>query len=292
VSDRFGLSRQAASAATVTLTFSRGSYVGTYSIPAGTQVQATVDGEQVVFETDSTVSMTGSTVDATATASIAGRDGNVDAGTIDEILSVLTDTDATVTNADRAAGGSDEETDEALRDRARAYFTTLRRGTVAALEYGALSVAGVSFAAVDESTVPPASGGYVSVYIGDPDGAGNATLKAAVEAELEDYRAAGIEVRVFSAVREEISITVELLLETGADQSAVRSAVRASIEDYVNNLQPGETMYESRVEHAAIEASAYVIDANMTVPTAGNTSPSAVFNALRVTTAGLTLSVS
>lgn len=290
VLDRFGLSRQAASYAVGTLTFTRGVAVGDLLIPGGTRVQATVDGLTVVVATDADTTMASaeSTVDVLATATVLGRDGNVAAGTLTTILDAIPgDASATVTNAARFAGGEAEETDEALRDRARRYYRSLRRGTVDALRDGAVSVAGVTYATVDESTVPPASGGYVSVYVGDPDGSGNTALAAAVAAELEDYRAAGVEVRVFGATREEIDLYLTIRYVTGSDVSALRTAIRASVLAYVDSLDPGETLYESQVEKAAI-VSDLVVDAKQTTPT-GDAVPSQAYNALRVQSGDLVL---
>lgn len=292
IADRFtGMApRQAASPAIGTETITRGTYVGAWSVPANSQFQATIDGEDILFTTDALVTMgaADNTVDSAVTASVAGRSGNVAENTVTQILSVLTDTTATATNLTRMAGGAPEETDEELRARARLFYQTLRRGTVAAIEAGALSVAGVSFAKVDEDNPPTA--GMLSVYIGDPDGSANAALVALVVAALEDYRPAGISYTVTAAAREEITIELEVLVKQGTNTATLEASIRAAVKDYVNNLSPSDILYDSQVTRVVTSVSADVLDVVQVVPS-GDFTPTQVYNAVRVIDAGLTITL-
>ena len=181
-SDRFGLSRQSATYSIGPVTLGRTVSTSAETVPAGQVFTGTVDGETIEVTLDSAVNFAiGETSKTGAvTATETGRASNVDVGVIDTVPSPpAAISDLTVTNGERLAGGAAEESDEDFRARIRRYFTTLRKGTVAALEAGALTVDGVEFATVDESTM--ATSGWVSVYIGDPEGAGNAALAAAVD---------------------------------------------------------------------------------------------------------------
>ena len=292
IADRFaGMTpRQAASSSVGTETITRGVFVGAWSIPAGSQFQATVDGEDILFTTDALVTMgaADNTVDSSMTASVAGRSGNVAENTVTQILSVLTDTTATATNLTRMAGGAPEETDEELRARARLFYQTLRRGTVAAIEAGALSVAGVSFAKVDEDN--PSTPGMLSVYIGDPDGSANAALVTLVETALEDYRPAGISITVTAAAREEIPIELEILVKRGANTATLSASIRSAVKDYVNNLSPSEILYDSQVSRVVTSVDTDVLDVVQVLPS-GDFTPSQVYNAVRVIDSGLTLTL-
>jgi len=288
--DRFGLSRNAASSAVGTITWTRDA-AGAYAIPAGTRVRATVNGQSVTFTTDSDASLgaSDSSVDIDVTCSTTGPTGNVAAGTLTTVVdTVVADPSATITNAERATGGAVEETDAAFRDRIRRYFTSLRKGTVEALKAGALSVAGVSYATVNESYIDPDDGGYVAVYVGDPDGRGNTALAALVETELEDWRAAGVYVQVLAAAREEVSLALTLRVTRGADTATLAASVRAAVLAYTDQLDPNETLYLSQVEHAALGVSEDVLDAEVTSPTSNET-PSSPQNALRVAAGDLSL---
>lgn len=279
--DRFGLTRQAASAAIGTVTLSRGSAVGSFTVPAGLELVATVDGVSVTFTTDAAVNFGAlvDDVDADATCANTGRAGNVDAATITSIPEApVADPDLTVTNAARFAGGADAESDVAFRARIRRYFSTLRRGTNAALVTGATSVPGVKFATIDESTVN--TDGYVSVYIGDPEGAGNADLVDDVEAELENWRAAGVEVRVFAAERQEEPLALTLTVTRGVDRSALAQAVKAALVELGDELDSGETAYLSRIVATAHEVSSFIRGAAVTTPTS-NVTPDELYSAIR-----------
>ena len=291
--DRFGLARHDAVAAVGTLTFTRGDSEGVLEIPAGTTCKATVNGESVTFTTDEAVYMAGDadTVSALATCTATGATGNVAADTITTIVDTVPgDATATVTNADRFVGGAAEETDAAFRDRIRRYFTTLRRGTVSALETGALGVAGVAYVAVDESYAAPEDGGYVAVYVADGDGRSNDALSDAVAAELEAWRAAGIRVVVTGATREEIDLAVVLYVRAGSDLATLVANARAAILAYTDALAPGAILYTAQIVAAALGISTDVLSAMVTTPTSDQT-PSGVANALRVLDTALSVTV-
>lgn len=294
--DRFGteIVRNVASAAIGLLRFTRGISSTPLLIPAGTTCQADVDGVTVTFSTDSaqTIPTGESFIDIQSTADDTGRDSNVAAGTVTTILDTLIgDAAATVTNQERFAGGSIAESDSSFRDRIKRFFNTLRRGTIAALETGALSVEGVSFVTIDESTVAPANGGYVSVYVGDPDGAGNTTLAALVDAELDNWRAAGVDVVVFASAREEIALALTVTIRKGTDKIALGESIRASVLGYTDNLASNETLFASKSEAQTINVDPINIKgAVQTSPATEETVPSAAFNALRVLESALSIS--
>ena len=70
-----------------------------------------------------------------------------------------------------AAGGANRETDDELVQRVRAKPLSYRRGTLAALEYGALTVAGVANAVATEDST-----GLVTIYVADASGSSNGTM--------------------------------------------------------------------------------------------------------------------
>ena len=288
--DRYGTAvpRKAAAAAVGEVTFTRVGTSGVYPIAAGTVVSGTVDGETVTATTDALTQIPdGSTsVTVAATVSEAGVGGNVAAA----VLDTTADANLTVTNADRFTGGAERESDERYKARVKAYPQTLRRGTVEALREGALRVGGVVFAAVSESFIDPEDGGYVAVYVGDPDAQANSTLTALVDAELDNWRAAGIQVQVFAAVRQEAGIDLSLTVRVGADQAAIRTAVTQAVLAYTDTLDPGETMYSAQIVARAINAHTDVVDADLASGTLDLT-PSAEQNAVRVPESRFALSL-
>ena len=294
VLDRFKLSRHAAVASVGTLAFTRGTSTGTITIPAGTVVEGTgADGETVQVATDADVQLVSgaSTVDAAATCTVVGRSGNVADSALDTVPTPLVAApDLTVTNAGRFSGGGAEETNDQLRSRARRYFQTLRKGTIEALEAGALEVAGVAYVSVSEANILPANGGYTEVFIADQDGYANNAMAALVLAELDAWKAAGVWVQVTPAVREETSLQLTIYVDQDADQSTILADSTTAVLAYTDSLVPGATLYLSRVSHEAFSVSDDVLDTVVDSPGA-NVVPSATQNILRVPTADLVVSV-
>lgn len=284
VQDRFGgsLVRKPATAAIGTITWTRDA-VGAYVILAGTRFRAVVGTTTITVQSISAVTLLAAdtSVDLAVQSVVTGRASNAAAGVVDEILDVhISDPGATCTNAQPLAGGSDAETDEALRDRVRRVYSTLRRGTVEALETGALSVPGVGIVAVDESEVE--SSGWVYVYVGDPDARSNDALAALVETELVNWRAAGVLVDVTGATREEKSLALTVVIERGSDQNVIGAAIRAAVVAYGDSLGPGERIRGSRLEQAGHQASDLVV--GVTVDSvSGGYEPAANHRAIRFT---------
>jgi hypothetical protein len=160
-------------------------------------------------------------------------------------------------NALATAGATDEEEDASLRARARAFFTTARKGTKSALEQGALAVPGVVTAsAIEVIDTEGAPARVVQLVIADqftetlaefsetptPIYQAQAqALAATVLAALEDVRAAGIEVKVFVAAVVLQPITLRLSFDAGADVPLTTLRARAAAVNYTNELSPGQT---------------------------------------------------
>jgi uncharacterized phage protein gp47/JayE len=245
--DHYSLPRRQGSAAIGKVKFLRSSAAaGPILIEIGTRV-ATDDG--FVFYTSDPAVLSGLSVVVDVQAATTGVAGNLQPGKITQIVDALDDSSITVSSNsapanERMAGGSEPETDEEYRARIRGYLATLRRGTVAALAYGA-QISGVSQATVDDTTYPP------TVYVADPSGSANTTLRDAVAAELVNWRAAGVQVNVLSATAVNQAVALALSFAAGVDTSATRDAVIAAVVREINTLTIGETLFRSSLIAAA-----------------------------------------
>lgn len=254
---------------------------GPYTILAGTRIRATVGTESVTVQSTSAVSVLSSdtSVLVPVQATVAGRSSNAAAGQLTQILdSVGADPLATCTNPQALAGGTDRETDEQFRERLRRIYSTLRRGTTAALATGALLVPGVSIVTVDESFVEDS--GWVYVYVGDPDARSNDTLASLVRTELRNWRAAGAMVEVRGSVREEVPVRIRVAIEAGADREAIAAAIRSAVVAYGLQLDPNERGRPSRIEKASHDANALVVAVEVET-TAAQLRPSQPHHAIR-----------
>lgn len=258
VFDRYGLRRKSAAAARTTAEFSTlTANPAVFSIPVDTPI-GTNDG-RVFVVTAAAVFPAGVTgpISVSVRSVLAGLSQQVGVGRLTSILSAISGapSDLRVTNSLASAGADDEEDDPSLRERARRFFTTARRGTLAALEAAALAVPGVRRATATEAIDAfgrPA--GVVELVVADtfteqlvgtaPTPAAYVTqsqvLAAAVNAALYDVRAAGIYVRTRVAHVILLPVVLGLTFVAGADPDAAALAARSLVVSAINGLDPGE----------------------------------------------------
>jgi uncharacterized phage protein gp47/JayE len=168
VADRYAIERFGATAAVVSLTFSRTTTTAEVTINAGTVVTDQAGTIQFLTDIDLVlpIGVASGSVDATSSAS--GKDQQAAAGTLTVISGSKPQSDLTVTNAQAAAGGNDSETDAEFRSRARGIFVNARRGTLSAIEQGAFNVPQVRNAAVYEFRQPGGGNAHPAAHRADP----------------------------------------------------------------------------------------------------------------------------
>lgn len=260
VFDRYGLVRKTAAVAVGEVEFSTTAPNPTsFTIPVGTALQ-TADGRQF-FTTAAAIFPAGSTgpITAAVRSALAGADQNARIGAITNIVSTipLAPADLAVTNGTATAGAADEEGDDSLRDRARRFFLTARKGTLAAIEADALSVPGivraVAFDVVDVSARPTR---VVELVVSDQftdalvvQGVNPPAYEAQSQAladsifnALRDTRAGGIFVKVVVAQVVLQPIILQLRFQAGVDVDLVTLVARGTVLASVNDLEPGETL--------------------------------------------------
>lgn len=263
--DHWAIQRRAATKAVGTVTFNRaGADATIQSFPIGTTVATARDsqGNDIQFVTTQAATWAASTNGTRVVnteAVVAGVSGNLSAA---NLLTRIISTPPpggtyTITASTQPAGGSEEETDEELRDRTRLYPSTLRRGTISALEYGAKSVATIAVAkasAVQDAT------GLVTVYVSDASGNSTGTTKevsptavddgtmtAKVAVELFNWACAGSLVNVTGGSVQTVNITVTIAVKLGVDVAQLITDIQNSIDARVNKLNIGETLYLSDI---------------------------------------------
>lgn len=258
VFDRYQLKRKPATPAIgeVQFTSPAPAVIG-FNISIGTRLSAT-DGKIFVTVADVAYPL-GSTGPITVPVQsvLAGLNQQARPDTITSIRDLPTSApgDLAVNNALATAGASDEETDDALRERAKTFYTTARRGTLKAIERGALDVLGVRTSTVFEALeVDGTPARVVNLVVSDEftEQLINATtvppeydlqaaaIAIAIQAELQEVRAGGIQVSVTVAVVQLLSVTLSLRFRAGADIAAAAIQARVEIVNYTNSLAPGD----------------------------------------------------
>lgn len=283
--DRTGLTRKPESFATVDLLLTRPTALaGGGTVSAGFRVQ-TPDGTAFSLDVDVVFGALDLQQPARATALVAGPGSNVPAGAITSFLDAPFDGTIVPSNAGPAAGGSDEETDAQFRGRYIGFFKALRRGTLGAIEFGALQVPGVAVATAIEVVNPgnalPA--GAVTLVVGDQDGNATDSMLTAVRDELVQWRAAGIPVFVFGGlvVREPV-IWRGLAYQTGVDTVQAQDDVRSVTVAITQFIKAGDPLRRSDLFAAARTVPGVIIPDSALAAPVGDVFPTDVFHIIRV----------
>lgn len=276
--DIYAFARKAGTKATTTVVFTRSGTTGTVTIPLGTRV-GTASGLQ--FVTTAAGSITPGNTSSSPVpveAELVGTVYNVASASITVMVDTIDEVN-TVTNANAATGGTNEESDYEYKKRFQLYVEGLGRSNIAGLETGALSVNGITSATAQE-LFPPVSNVNVRLYIDDGSVSGvTAQQIADVQAVIDGdgteanpgYRAAGVNVVVLgpSIVTQNVVATITLISDAPLDQTQVETDINTVLTNYINNLGVGVDIIKNELI-AAIMGVYGVVDVSMGTP-AGNT---------------------
>ena len=269
VFDRYGLVRKKASVSVGSVTFSsiiQGAGGAPFTIPAGTQLQ-TQDGSQFLTTQPALFSASTSSVVVPIRSVLAGALQQAAAHTITSIGSSITGqpSDLTVDNPLATSGAADAESDSGLRQRARGFYQTLTKGTLAAIEQGALAVSGVVKArAMDVINIKAQPQRYVLLTIADQytDTLANLNanpptyqvqsqqLAARVFQGLDAVRAGGIYVDVKVAQVLLQKVLLSLTFTSGQNVDDVAVMARAMVVAATNRLRPGDNWDPAKIGKA------------------------------------------
>jgi uncharacterized phage protein gp47/JayE len=260
VFDRYGLVRKPASVAKGTVSFSTATVnAAPFTIPAETLL-SDGDGRQYIT-TAAALFPAGATgpIIVPIRSVLAGLDQQAADNVITSILGSISGAalDLSVTNTLATAGADNAENDSSLRERARRFFSTAQKGTLAALEQAALDVPGIRRATaieVVDGIGRPAR--IVQLVVADAfvDAlAATETVPASFPAQsqylaqsvidvLPGVRAAGIYVEVVVAQVVLVPISLQLRFFAGSDTNVVALLARAAIVGYINSLRPGDSL--------------------------------------------------
>jgi uncharacterized phage protein gp47/JayE len=224
------------SSGTLTLTFYKALSDVAY-LPTGTEF-ATSGANPLYFvtEQDYTIAAGSTSADLIVYCTTAGVAGNVNANAITIMTNPISIVKS-VANSLAFTSGEEAESTSARKQRFNKYIQSLARGTVAAIQYGCLEVNGVAGAYVDDSLV-----GVVNVYCHDSNGNLSDELKAKIIANLENYRAAGIQVNVLPIVKTLVDIAMTVTVTAADNTSAYKTSLETNLTNYLNNFTVSEDL--------------------------------------------------
>jgi len=267
----FGLTREAGTAATGTVTFTSftpSSQSATIAVGTTVKTASNMVYDVVGDSTNAAWSAAdGAYVRPAGTASITlpvqcgttGSTGNVAAGAICLLGTAVAGID-TVTNTAALTNGSDGETDAALRTRFVAYINSRSKATIAAIENAVTDVsADLVYQVVENvdtsgATLP----GNVVVFVDDGSGDVSDSVIDEVYTAVDAVRPAAVSIQVVrpTVVRPAVAMTVTVG-GTG-DLATVESTISTNIAAYLNGLAIGASASYSRLIQIAYAASTSV----------------------------------
>jgi uncharacterized phage protein gp47/JayE len=281
VSD-FSLTRQAAVAATGTLTLSRFT-IGQTALAVPGLSAKTIDGtQQFTITTDITNAawnaILGGYVIAANAVSItvpiqavnAGIQGNVTASTITLLTAAIAGVD-TVSNAAGLTNGIDAESDTALRTRFANYIQTRSLATTAAVGYAILSVQqGLSYT-IQENVTPGGTytPGTFVVTIDDGSGTPSTTLKASVALAINAVRPIGSVFTVQSPTDIIANITFTITAAAGYVKAALLGPAVAAVTAYINAIPLGAPLPLSRLLQVVYDSTPGISNVTLMLANAG-----------------------
>ncbi len=176
-------------------------------------------------------------------ASTPGGSGNVPAGSVTVMPHPPVGVEYVI-NREDISTGTDAESDEELRGRAKKALEAAGKATLTSLESAVRRVEGVKTLRIEDT--PDGVPGIVRVTVDGGD-------TAAVENAINDTRSAGIKVEFSRPKIAQVDITLTVLIKRGASAVAVQKDVEAKVREYIGSLQIGEEIVFNRVTKAALD---------------------------------------
>lgn len=180
-----------------------------------------------------------------------GIDGNVTPNKIDTMVTNVVGIDS-VNNLWSFNGGSDAESDDALRNRVLNSYAYLSNGTNKSYyKRLALSVDGV----YSVNVVPKARGvGTVDVYISSQKAGASHELQNKVQAVMTREREVNVDVLVDTAVVDHYNLGVYVTLKDGYDLEDVKNNIIEKVDEYISTLEVGDSILEISLTNAICQA--------------------------------------
>lgn len=173
----------------------------------------------------------------------SGVVGNIPANAISTIVtsnSVI----KKVYNSTSFNNATDEETAYERKKRFQNYVKTLARGTRDAIVYGCLEVEGVAGAWVDDSYI-----GYAKLYAHNSNGELPDDLKSKIIRNMDNYRAAGIEIEVLSIVKKNIDLSLKIMIGNDYDTDTYNELIYDLLIGQLEQYAVSDDFYVSNVIH-------------------------------------------
>lgn len=154
--------------------------------------------------------------------------------------SVLT-SDYRLISTANVSGASDGDSDAEYREALVKYLAGLSKATDSALEAGTLQIPGITFAKTLPNYMSPR--GSAVVLASNENGFLTNAMKYSIKTSLDDeWKAAGINVIIKAPELLSTNATMTIRLESGVFAPSVTQQVNITIEEYLKNKNPGDSL--------------------------------------------------
>lgn len=176
-------------------------------------------------------------------ATVPGRAGNVFSGSISIMPAAIAGIDY-VANKSDIMGGTEVESDEGLRARAKRALERAGKATTRSLQLAVQGVEGVTgeVVVIDQPDGVP---GIIQVIATGGD-------RAEIEKAIEETRSAGIRVEFKRPASVPLDVRLMAYTAAGVDREAARQAVDQAVRKYFASLEIGDDVIISRIIEAAV----------------------------------------
>ena len=240
---------------TVTLTFNQ-PLTSDLTIAAGTQFSSSNSYFTQTYETldEFTVPAGVDAYDITVYCTQGGTFGNIPAGVIDTGSNV--GSVDSIVNTESFQTGQEAETLAETRQRFRQFIQAIQKGSIQAIQYGALNVPNVYSIYLDETP------GMVKVYADDANGDLSNDLRVQIQNELYYWRSAGVPVEVLPVHKTTADVDVTLTVPNKQLQTSdLENNVGVILNNYLNSLAIGDSVNVNGLIKYIMDSSSAITDA-------------------------------
>ncbi len=178
---------------------------------------------------------------------VPGKQGNVNAGAITVMPKPPVGVEYVINRYDILTG-SDEESDDDLRKRAKHALEAAGKATYVSLKTAVIGIEGVNSVVVED--MPEEVPGIVKIIA---DGGGDDEIKKVIE----NTRSAGIKVEFYRPKIIDIGIELNLKLRQDVDEAyfskEIENRVKSKIRDYVNSLDIGADVIYNQIINRVLD---------------------------------------
>lgn len=218
-------------------------------VPRGT-ICTNADGSlNFIVKEDVEIERGSSYIIAPAQAERGGKQYNLPAGAITTIVTYFA-VGIAITNSSNFREGTDDETDDELRERLAQSLKNIPLGANSAYyEAAALKIDGV-FSARAQS----GGNGRVNLYVAGRGGAIPSASRQELTALLNEIRPLGTVVSVLDPRSVSCNVSVSIQAEEDYTFEQAEASVQAAIEDYFSNLRVGDPVIVAGIGKAVFDA--------------------------------------